>query len=161
MRLPYELLELLALEYKRSDIELLHDQRKAMLEKGLISEEEKDYLDEYITECYYGSNEDDWDEASTKEDYLSLLDKEIWGVKNLDRVNWVATDKNGSIFAYEAKPYKNRRFDIDADEWVDLDEWVEGKFCIDVTEEQSIKLCGCVPKWSDDEPTPVLIQENI
>ena len=155
MRLPYELLELLASEYKRSDIELLHDQLKDMLEKWIISEEEKDWLDEYITACYYGSNEDDWDEASTKEDYLSLLDKEIWGVKNLDRVNWVATDKNGSIFAYEAKPYKNRRFDIDTDEWVDLDEWVEWKFCIDITEEQAIKICGRAPEW-EDEPTPSL-----
>ena len=160
MRLPYELLELLASEYKRSDIELLHDQQKAMLEKGLISEEEKACLYEYITDCYYGSNEDDWDEASTKEDYLSLLDKEIWGVKNLDRVNWVATDKNGSIFAYEAKPYKNRQFDLDTDEWIDLDEWVEGKYCIDVTEDQAIALCGRVPGWSDEEPTPVFIQDN-
>ena len=90
-----------------------------------------------------------------------LLDKLIWYVKNLDRVNWVATDKSGSIFAYEAKPYKNRQFDLDTDEWVDLDEWVEGKYCIDVTEEQSIKLCGKVPQWTDEEPTPVLIQENI
>ena len=161
MRLPYELLELLALEYKRSDIECLHDQPSSMLQKNIISKVEKEYLDEHITACYYGADEDDWDKAKTKEEYIFLLDKEIWGVKNLDRVNWVATDKNGSIFAYEAKPYKNRRFDIDTDEWVDLDEWVEGKFCIDVTEEQSIKLCGCVPKWSDNEPTPVLIQENI
>lgn len=158
----YKLLELLAAEYKSSDIELLSDQIKAMLEKGLISKEEKECLEEIETDwCYYGSDGDSWYEAETKDEYITLLDKLIWGVKNLDRVNWVATDKNGSIFAYEAKPYKNRQFDIDTDEWVDLDEWVEGKFCIDVTEEQSIKLCGCVPKWSDDEPTPVLIQENI
>ena len=38
-----------------------------MLEKGLISEEEKDLVDEYITDCYYGS--DDWYEAETKEEY--------------------------------------------------------------------------------------------
>ena len=69
MRFTYKLLELLALEYKNSDIELLHDQLTAMLEKGLISAEDKDLVDEYITDCYYGS--DDWDEASTKEDYLS------------------------------------------------------------------------------------------
>ena len=154
----YEFIELLAAEYKSSDIELLSDQIKATLEKGLISEEEKDEHFDYLAEFYY---EEDWDEAETKDDYIKLLDKSIWCIKNLDRVNWVATDKNGSIFAYEAKPYKNRRFDIDTDEWVDLDEWVEGKFCIDVTEEQAIKLCGCIPKWSDDEPTPVLIQENI
>ena len=154
----YKFLELLAAEYKSSDIELLSDQIKAMLEKGLISEEEKDEHFDYLAEFYY---EEDWDEAETKDDYIKLLDKAIWSIKNLDRVNWVATDKNGSIFAYEAKPYKNRRFDIDTDEWIDLDEWVEGKFCIDVTEEQAIKLCGRVPKWSDNEPTPVLIQENI
>ena len=159
MIFTYKLLELLALEYKNSDIELLTDQLKAMLEKGLISEEEKDLVDEYITDCYYGS--DDWYEAETKEEYEKLLDKLIWYVKNLDRLNWVATDKNGSIFAYEAKPYKNRRFDTYFDEWGELYEWVEGKFCIDVTEEQSIKLCGKVPQWTDEEPTPVLIQENI
>ena len=158
MRFTYKLLELLALEYKNSDIELLTDQLKAMLEKGLISEEEKDLVNEYITDCYYGS--DDWYEAETKEEYEKLLDKLIWYVKNLYRVNWVATDKNGSIFAYKSKPYKNRQFDLDTDEWVDLDEWVEGKYCIDVTEEQAIKLCGCVPKWENDEPTPVFIQEN-
>ena len=38
----YKFLELLAAEYKSSDIELLSDQIKAMLEKGLISEEDKD-----------------------------------------------------------------------------------------------------------------------
>ena len=153
----YKFLELLAAEYKSSDIELLSDQIKAMLEKGLISKEEKDEHLDYLDEFYY---EEDWEEAETKDDYIKVLDKSIWDVKNLDRVNWVATDKNGSIFAYEAKPYKNRQFDLDTDEWVDLDEWVEGKYCIDVTEEQSIKLCGCVPKWENDEPTPVFIQEN-
>lgn len=154
----YKFLELLAAEYKSSDIELLSDQIKAMLEKGLISEEEKTWLDEFITDCYYGS--DEWDEAETKEEYEKLLDKLIWYVKNLDRVNWVATDKNGSIFAYENKPHNNRWFDTDIDEWVDLDEWVEWKFSIDVTEDQAIRLCGCVPKWDDTEPTPVIIQVN-
>ena len=154
----YEFIELLAAEYKSSDIELLSDQIKATLEKGLISEEEKDEHFDYLAEFYY---EEDWDEAETKDDYIKLLDKSIWCIKNLDRVNWIATDLDGSIFAYEAKPYKIRRFDIDTDELVDLDEWVEGKFCIDITEEQAIKLCGRVPKWSDNEPTPVLIQENI
>ena len=154
----YKFLELLAAEYKSSDIELLSDQINAMLEKGLISEEEKDVHLDYLNEFYY---EEDWEEAETKADYIKVLDKSIWNVKNLDRVNWVATDKSGSIFAYEAKPYKNRQFDLDTDEWVDLDEWVEGKYCIDVTEDQAIKLCGRVPKWDDTEPTPVLIQENI
>ena len=154
----YKFLELLAAEYKSSDIELLSDQIKTMLEKGLISKEEKDEHLDYLDEFYY---EEDWEEAETKDDYIKILDKSIWSIKNLDRVNWVATDKSGSIFAYEAKPYKNRQFDLDTDEWVDLDEWVEGKYCIDVTEEQAIKLCGCVPKWENDEPTPVFIQENI
>ena len=61
----YKFLELLAAEYKSSDIDLLSDQIKAMLEKGLISEEEKDdYLD-YLNGFYYG---EDWGEAETKDD---------------------------------------------------------------------------------------------
>ena len=68
---PYEFLELLSAEYKSSDIELLPDQIKAMLEKGLISEEEKDVHLDYLDEFYY---EEDWEEAETKTDYIKVFD---------------------------------------------------------------------------------------
>ena len=74
---PYEFLELLAAEYKSSDIELLSDQIKNMVEKGLISKEEKDEHLDYLDEFYY---EEDWEEAETKTDYIKVLDKSIWGL---------------------------------------------------------------------------------
>ena len=56
---------------------------------------------------------------------------------------YVATDEGGKIYVFFNKPFK------DGGIWNSL----FSNFTI--TEEQAIVLCGRVPKWEDDEPTPV------
>ena len=65
------------------------------------------------------------------------------------RLKWakyVATNKDGEICALEALPEKGGQW------W-----WPQSltKFQI-ITSEQAMELCGRVPKWEDDEPTPVI-----
>ena len=57
-----------------------------------------------------------------------LLTPQIYHAKNYQEINPANVkefisfhkDKNGSIFAYEAKPYTNRHIDLDTDEWAAL-----------------------------------------
>ena len=65
------------------------------------------------------------------------------------RLKWakyVATNKDGEICALEVLPEKGGQW------W-----WPQSltKFQI-ITSEQAMELCGRVPKWEDDEPTPVI-----
>ena len=59
---------------------------------------------------------------------------------------YVATNKDGEICALEALPEKGGQW------W-----WPQSltKFQI-ITPEQAMELCDRVPKWEDDEPTPVI-----
>ena len=66
--------------------------------------------------------------------------------ETLARYNWakyVATDEDEDIWVFLNKPFK------DSSVWNSL----LSNFMI--TEEQAFILCGRVPKWEDDEPTPV------
>ena len=65
------------------------------------------------------------------------------------RLKWakyVATNKDGEICALEALPEKGGQW------W-----WPQSltKFQI-ITSEQAMELCGRVPEWADEEPTPVI-----
>ena len=56
------------------------------------------------------------------------------------------TDEDGKIFALEALPVR-------------INKWWYPQFLTmfeSITHKQAIKLCGRVPQWEDDEPTPVI-----
>ena len=59
---------------------------------------------------------------------------------------YVVTDIVGKIYAHEVLPIKGRIW------WYTepIDRVKE------ITSEQAMELCGRVPKWEDDEPTPVI-----
>ena len=65
----------------------------------------------------------------------------------LDWANWVATDEIGEIWAYTDRPIRDIK---SRKTWVSFDAYMEH-----ITPEQAIALCGRLPQWSDDEPTPV------
>ena len=66
--------------------------------------------------------------------------------KGLDWARWVTINAGGHIYAHEVLPTKGRIW------WhTEPIDRVE-----EITPEQAIKLCGRVPKWEDDEPTPVI-----
>lgn len=74
---------------------------------------------------------------------------EIQNLKALgefDMVKYVAKNKYGDIFVFSKKPSKGINV------WLPEtgERWVEG-----ITQEQAYALCGRVPQWEDDEPTPV------
>lgn len=61
--------------------------------------------------------------------------------------NWIATDIDGAIYAYAEKPIK-----IEMEyQWYDINTMHK-----EITSEQSISLCGRIPEWNDEEPTPVI-----
>lgn len=65
------------------------------------------------------------------------------------RLKWakyVATNKDGEICALEALPVRINKW------------WYPQSLTLfeSITHEQAIKLCGRVPQWEDDEPTPVI-----
>lgn len=62
----------------------------------------------------------------------------------LDWANWIATDEIGEIWAYAEEPIKTMYW------------WrVLSGHCENITQEQALSICGRIPQWSDDEPTPV------
>lgn len=61
-----------------------------------------------------------------------------------DWAKWVATDYNGDIWAYAEEPEKVINW------WRAL----YGQF-EKITPKQAMLLCGRVPAWANDEPTPV------
>ena len=61
-----------------------------------------------------------------------------------DWAKWVATDATEAIFAYKYKPTKSVAI------WKD-----EANKYTCITPGQALALCGRVPKWEDEEPTPV------
>ena len=63
----------------------------------------------------------------------------------LDWVNWVAKDYDKRIWAYSEKPRKSKNV------WRSDDRAPK-----QISTEQAVSLCGCVPEWSDGEPTPVV-----
>ena len=66
--------------------------------------------------------------------------------KGLDWAKWVATNEDGQIFALEALPVRINKW------------WYPQSLTMfeSITHGQAIKLCGRVPQWEDDEPTPVI-----
>ena len=82
-------------------------------------------------------------EQKNKKEFIRIVN---FTKETLARYNWVkyvATDKDGKIWVFLDKPFK------DGYVWNSL----ISNFMI--TEEQAIVLCGRVPQWDDDEPTPV------
>ena len=63
---------------------------------------------------------------------------------NLDWAKYVATDYNGEIWAYAEKPIK----------FIDWWRALDGN-CEKITIAQAMLLCGRVPIWEDNTPTPV------
>lgn len=66
-------------------------------------------------------------------------------VSDLYWAKWIATEETGEIWAYSYKP-KKLEITWDAIDYHSYDL---------ITPEQAIALCGRVPKWEDDKPTPV------
>ena len=64
---------------------------------------------------------------------------------DLSWAKWVATDMTGDVYAYESRPYKVETH------WL----WGDNDRYINIIPNQAIALCGRVPKWEDEEPTPV------
>ena len=67
-------------------------------------------------------------------------------ISGLNWVKWVATECNGEIWAYSYKP-KKLKITWEARDYKDYDQ---------ITPEQAIALCGRMPRWEDEEPTPCL-----
>lgn len=63
----------------------------------------------------------------------------------------MATDKGGDICAFRLMPKKMDEI------WVDNNNYREIAY---LTPDQAIALCGRVPEWSDEEPTPVISQAS-
>ena len=59
---------------------------------------------------------------------------------------WVATNEDGQIFALEALPVRINKW------------WYPQSLTMfeSITHGQAIKLCGRVPQWEDEKPTPVI-----
>ena len=65
--------------------------------------------------------------------------------QGLDWVKWVAKDYDKRIWAYSEKPRKSKNV------WRSDDRAPK-----QISTEQAVSLCGCVPEWADEEPTPVV-----
>lgn len=61
-----------------------------------------------------------------------------------DWAKWVATDESGFTYAYAEEPIKTMYW------WNAL-----GVPCKSITHEQALSLCGRIPEWTDNKPTPV------
>ena len=62
-----------------------------------------------------------------------------------DSFKYIATDEDGSIFMFYDRPVKGERVWFpQTNKWFDR-----------ITGEQAIIICGRIPEWSDEEPTPV------
>ena len=62
-----------------------------------------------------------------------------------DWAKWVATDEDGCIFAFTVKPTRGEsRWGLETKGWFES-----------ITITQAMLLCGRVPAWTNDEPTPV------
>ena len=65
----------------------------------------------------------------------------------LEWAKWVATDENGEVYAYKEKPSR------DEGEWRSIGS-MSWQFYAD-DHAIVIALCGRLPRWEDEEPTPV------
>ena len=73
------------------------------------------------------------------------------GVSDRPDFHWakyVATDEDGEVWAYADRPIRDTK---SWKKWVSFDAYMEH-----ITPEQAMALCGRVPKWEDEEPTPVI-----
>lgn len=62
-----------------------------------------------------------------------------------DLFKYIATDEDGSMFMFYDRPVKGERVWFpQTHKWLDR-----------ITGEQAMILCGRIPEWSDEEPTPV------
>lgn len=74
-----------------------------------------------------------------------ITKEDISDISDLSWANWVATDEDGIIGAFQVKPYKDESI------W---NFYTSGEY-LHITKAQAMVLCGRVPEWSDDKPTPV------
>ena len=82
--------------------------------------------------------------ASRKEELEEVKGRilEVLGIEvPMQFKGWVVKDDRGNIVLYHAPTKTDRGWTA-----------VTAKF---ITEEKAVKLCGRVPEWSDDEPTPI------
>ena len=85
-----------------------------------------------------------------KADLLSQLNEYKVVVNNVESntdlvwEKWVSADEDGDIYVYSETPIK-----VDGGWWP-----TDGDYKV-ITKEEAIALCGRVPKWSDNKPTPV------
>ena len=74
-----------------------------------------------------------------------ITKEEVPDISDLDWAKWVATDEDGCIFAFTVRPARGKsRWGLETEGWFES-----------ITPEQALKLCGRVPAWTNDEPTPV------
>jgi len=102
-----------------------------------------DYEDMYVSVL------DDYADLKVK---LNAIEQDKPKVKSkplsdIGWANWIATDIDGAIYAYDEKPIKMEM----EYQWYDINTLHK-----EITSEQSISLCGRIPEWSDEEPTPVI-----
>lgn len=104
-----------------------------------------------VAEWILNENEKYINEASEPEPSTEQVDPETEQIEpetdspDLSWARWVATDTTGDVYAYESRPYKVEAHWL----WEDNDKYIE------ITPNQAITLCGRLPKWEDEEPTPV------
>ena len=79
-------------------------------------------------------------------EYEIVTNNAVTGV-DLGWAKWVAADENGEVYAYKEKPSR------DEGEWRSIGSmsWQFSPHEHDIV----IALCGRLPKWEDEEPTPV------
>lgn len=91
-------------------------------------------------------NKIDWLNSEYKEPKVfSNADKSV--VKALSKMNWIARDRNGSVFGYEKKPKK------DVHEWkIDYEDidtnYIELRYILDFSSAKFLPVL-----WEDKEPT--------
>ncbi len=85
-------------------------------------------------------------EASEPEPSTEQIEPETDSL-DLSWAKWVAADENGEVYAYKEKPSR------DEGEWrfIGSMSWQFSPHEHDIV----IALCGRLPKWEDEEPTPV------
>lgn len=109
----------------------------------------KDWIE--VAERILNENEKYINEASEPEPSTEQVEPETEQIEpetdspDLSWARWVATDMTGDVYAYESRPYKVE------DHWL----WEDNDKYIEITPNQAITLCGRLPKWEDEEPTPV------
>ena len=101
-----------------------------------------------VAEKIFSENEKYINEASEPETAEEQIETDI---SHLSWAKWVAADENGKVYAYKEKPNRGEG------EWRSIGSmsWQFSPHEHDIV----IALCGRVPKWEDEEPTPTILQK--